>query len=93
MLIISPLVTALRLVSNLDIMKDEDRVLKARPKEFLTMLAGFGVVVSSGMTLVVRTFPNFPALRSLIYRTDLLPSLHRERDSCTRCGYPEPRAH
>lgn len=56
MLIISPLVTALRLVSNLDIMEDEDKVLKARLKEFLTMLAGFGVVVSSGMTLVVRTF-------------------------------------
>jgi hypothetical protein len=61
MLIISPLVTVLRPVSSLDILKEENRVLKARPKEFLTMLAGIGLIVSSGITLVVRDLSNFSA--------------------------------
>lgn len=60
-LIISSLVTVLRPVSNLDILKEGNRVLNARPKEFLAMLAGIGLIVSSGMTLVVRDLSNFPA--------------------------------
>ena len=49
------------------------------------MLAGFGVIVSSGLTLVVR---RLLLVHSMISHpaTDILPSLHRDRDSSARRG-------
>jgi len=49
--------------------------------EFLAMLAGFGVIVSSGLTLVVRSLPLI-WLHASSHTTlaDIFPSIYRERD-------------
>lgn len=66
----------------------------SKKKEFLAITAGFGVVVSSGITLVVRLLViTGTRARSFLHVNvvDLLPALNRERDPRTRIWHPKPR--